>query len=761
MTSHPDSHHLPTRRILARVAPEDFVGRTRELKRMTSLAQHRTRPRGLLLLAAPAAGASELLRQAYDQLFQQRGGPAPIYFALSRDDSTTVGAAHRFLYTFLLQLIAHRRGAARLLDAPPTMHDLVELAAASDYEWVARLVQAYDRERASGDQRTLLRLCLGAPQQAAACGSRTIVMFDDAHLADQLHGEASFGAELARVAIAAEVPFVLAGLRRRMLGLYIELNERAPFDGMEILHLPQLGDDEARTLIEKLARLHRIEVHDETRDLLVQQLTGTPFYITALMQAAQAQGRGLTSFRECQQVYVDELMGGRMNRRFHALLEEIAPVVTQRRALVRMLHEAAMTDGGKSPVEVWRRKLNWEAVELQRIMSELHIYELANLNSTVIEIGSSLVWRDYLRTSYRLEVAAEPRALVVANTLIEILKRAPQTMARKYRREAALKVPELLLRFNFQRIPSSLLDYDRFAQAYKGVKAEEMAAGLDAETDLTRLPQMVHTASCASLYPPMLQAGDEERCVAGHGFDTSPYTDANQVVWLVAEIESKQQAGRALTEEWCERLMQMAQACRFGSVRLWLIAPEGFTEEACQLLKQRGAFGSSIQQLELLAARISPDLALVKRPTTARDEYEMVIPMGRDTELIAAHTIEQIARRLEFQPEAINQIKTALIEACINAAEHSNCPDRKIYQRFLVEDDKLVITVSSRGIAISPFAVSNGQIANSNESNGSPKGRRGWGLKLIRTLMDEVEFERVDDGTRLRMTKYLRKQEGN
>jgi anti-sigma regulatory factor (Ser/Thr protein kinase) len=34
--------------------------------------------------------------------------------------------------------------------------------------------------------------------------------------------------------------------------------------------------------------------------------------------------------------------------------------------------------------------------------------------------------------------------------------------------------------------------------------------------------------------------------------------------------------------------------------------------------------------------------------------------------------------------------------------------------------------------------------------------RRGWGLKLIRSLMDEVEFERVDEGTRLRMTKYVR-----
>jgi anti-sigma regulatory factor (Ser/Thr protein kinase) len=36
-------------------------------------------------------------------------------------------------------------------------------------------------------------------------------------------------------------------------------------------------------------------------------------------------------------------------------------------------------------------------------------------------------------------------------------------------------------------------------------------------------------------------------------------------------------------------------------------------------------------------------------------------------------------------------------------------------------------------------------------------GPRGWGLNIIKTLMDEVEFERVDDGTSLRMTKYLRK----
>jgi anti-sigma regulatory factor (Ser/Thr protein kinase) len=50
----------------------------------------------------------------------------------------------------------------------------------------------------------------------------------------------------------------------------------------------------------------------------------------------------------------------------------------------------------------------------------------------------------------------------------------------------------------------------------------------------------------------------------------------------------------------------------------------------------------------------------------------------------------------------------------------------------------------------------NGENHNNGEA-ADTKERRGWGLKLIRSLMDEVEFERVDDGTRLRMTKYLRK----
>jgi anti-sigma regulatory factor (Ser/Thr protein kinase) len=65
-----------------------------------------------------------------------------------------------------------------------------------------------------------------------------------------------------------------------------------------------------------------------------------------------------------------------------------------------------------------------------------------------------------------------------------------------------------------------------------------------------------------------------------------------------------------------------------------------------------------------------------------------------------------------------------------------------------------VIPISSRGIVPSNL---NGNQPQTGANADAAEQRRGWGLKLIQTLMDEVEFERVDEGTSLRMTKYLRK----
>ena len=208
------------------------------------------------------------------------------------------------------------------------------------------------------------------------------------------------------------------------------------------------------------------------------------------------------------------------------------------------------------------KRLGTDVVEFERMMRLAHVHELASFHATFVETTPGPVWRDFLNASYRLQVAVEPRALVVADTLVEMLKRAPRTMARHYRREAALNLRELMSRFNAEEIPASLLHYDRFARMYRGVVREEVQSGLETETDSVRLPQIVHASSCASFHPPMLQFCDEERCAVAHGLEGGGYAEAEEVVWIAAEVESKLEAGRALTELWLDRLEQVAACVR-------------------------------------------------------------------------------------------------------------------------------------------------------------------------------------------------------
>ena len=161
------------RRILARAATENFVGRGRHLRELASLASPKAGPQSLVLLSAPQAGASELLRQAFDELFRQRGGPTPVYFAFTRTDHAATAAARRFLQTFLTQAVAHRGDDHALVAASPTLRSLLDLVAPQDFEWVESLVQTF--ERAVGDARpTSSRRCSARPTKFSGAARASI-----------------------------------------------------------------------------------------------------------------------------------------------------------------------------------------------------------------------------------------------------------------------------------------------------------------------------------------------------------------------------------------------------------------------------------------------------------------------------------------------------------------------------------------------------------------------------------------------------------
>jgi serine/threonine-protein kinase RsbW len=732
-------------KILSQLDAEDFIGRTNELDEILRHAKEEGKTKGLLILSAPFCGLSELLKQTYDQLFYEQGEIIPVYFAFSSNDQTAEQFARRFLQTFLLQVVAFRRNAANLLNSAPDVCELAEIAVPSDGYWIDRLVSTCEINSHLKDKRSFVKQALSAPLRAKAHGANVFLMFDNFQQIENIKGEINLLDELKEIYERSSIPFVFAGRRRYVLNAVQTGNSK--LQKTDSIRLNPLSQSDSNLIISRLAEKNEVAINPQTVDLITQQFEGNPMLISSIFMTAKESKQDLDSFQKLQQTYVDSALGGRIGRFYETLFAETTKSLKVRKKIIDLL----ANEDGKTPIETWRNRLNLSDEDFENVIRILHVHEIIQLNAGAVEFSSeNEILRDYLETRYRLEVVGESRALVVGNLLSKSLKRAPLMMTRYYKRSNAIGLRELLSVFNCQSVPAGLLDYAVFKEKYKGAETEQILAELDNETTKIHLPQIVYTANCVAFYPPINQFTEDNRAAVALGFETGNYLEENEVVWIAAEVDSKLEATAELAEFWCDRLEMVALMCNFINYNLWLITPEGFSPEALEVLKNRRAYGTSRHQIEFLVKRLHAE-NLIKEQLKP-NEYEMIVPMGDDTEMIAAHAVEDIARRHNFQPRAINQIKTALVEACINASEHSLSPDRKIYQKFTVEDDKIIITISNRGIKIP-----NKKVAESVVEIEPSEGRRGWGLKLMRNLMDEVKFEQVDDGTRISMVKYLKK----
>jgi serine/threonine-protein kinase RsbW len=136
--------------------------------------------------------------------------------------------------------------------------------------------------------------------------------------------------------------------------------------------------------------------------------------------------------------------------------------------------------------------------------------------------------------------------------------------------------------------------------------------------------------------------------------------------------------------------------------------------------------------------------------TEPLNEVALVIPMIPDIEVTATETAAAVAEYMKFNSDKIDELKLALIEACINAFEHSNSKDNKLYIKFIMQSNELTVIIKDNGKGFDTGSIElNPKIENKLKST----YKRGWGLMLIKKLMDKVEIESSPEGTTLKMTK--------
>jgi len=134
-------------------------------------------------------------------------------------------------------------------------------------------------------------------------------------------------------------------------------------------------------------------------------------------------------------------------------------------------------------------------------------------------------------------------------------------------------------------------------------------------------------------------------------------------------------------------------------------------------------------------------------------EVTLALPMVPEMEIEASKTATAIAESIRMSPDRIDEVRMAVVEACINALEHSRAADREVYVTFEVLGDKdpetLRITVRDTGVGFSPEDLAEQMIEDKLKS----QRKRGWGLKIIRGLMDDVEIRSNPGGTTVVMSK--------
>jgi serine/threonine-protein kinase RsbW len=137
--------------------------------------------------------------------------------------------------------------------------------------------------------------------------------------------------------------------------------------------------------------------------------------------------------------------------------------------------------------------------------------------------------------------------------------------------------------------------------------------------------------------------------------------------------------------------------------------------------------------------------------TTIEKEIKVSIPMLPDMELAVSSLATALAQSINLKQDKVDEIKMAIIEACLNSFEHSKSKDQMVHVHFLVKPKKLEIIVRDHGKGFDPSQVREPDL--SRIIGGEVERKRGWGLQIIKSLMDSVEIKSSVGGTEIVMTK--------
>lgn len=127
------------------------------------------------------------------------------------------------------------------------------------------------------------------------------------------------------------------------------------------------------------------------------------------------------------------------------------------------------------------------------------------------------------------------------------------------------------------------------------------------------------------------------------------------------------------------------------------------------------------------------------------------LPKVNDIELVALEGLQLMGSHFGISENKIGEARILVTEGIINAMEHSGQENPYVHVDFTMTKEKLVILITDFGKGFEPESVEEPEItAKLGSSN-----KRGWGLKLMKSMSDDFEITSGTNGTKITITKNL------
>jgi serine/threonine-protein kinase RsbW len=141
--------------------------------------------------------------------------------------------------------------------------------------------------------------------------------------------------------------------------------------------------------------------------------------------------------------------------------------------------------------------------------------------------------------------------------------------------------------------------------------------------------------------------------------------------------------------------------------------------------------------------------SLTDRPV--KKIFTIDIPSELGFEKIPIAAVAIVAKKMGFDPERIENLKTVMGEAVTNAIEHGNLLNivARVQIVLTAEPDSLVMSVIDEGQQPIPTTW---------PSRRERADWRGWGLGWIKEFADEVSLEAAPGRNEIKMIAYLNKE---